>query len=241
MRSFTLSLAILVLAGGIRQSVAQQPTAKPVVKPPHVERAEPMEMPSTAEILKRAAAAYSKVKSFRAEFVQKRENPLLGSTSTNRGSIYQKRPDRFLMKFTQPAGDVIVSDGRYFWVYYPSADKRQVLRAPASADASSGVDLFAQFVGDPERRFAATFHGIETANGRSAYVLTLVPRGDAQYKSLKVWLDTKDFMARHFILTEYNGVVQEFTLSNLRINPVLNNDLFRFMPPPNARIVEQPV
>ncbi len=221
------------------QPAQTAPPAIPARRPPLVESAEALQAPTTAQILTRASATYKKVQSLRANFLQKRQNPLLGSTTISRGTLYQKRPDRFLMKFSEPAGDVIVSDGRYFWIYYPSADRRQVLRAPASQDAAGGVDLQAQFLGDPVRRFQSTFHGIETVNGRSAYVLTLVPRTNPGYKSLKVWIDTKDALARRFILTENNGLVQEFTLSNLSINPVLANDLFRFTPPADARIIER--
>lgn len=195
---------------------------------------------SGAAVLKRASSAYTNIKSLQANFVNKRDNPLLGSTSTYRGTLYQKRPDRFLMKFSDPAGDVIVSDGRYFWLYYPSADRRQVLRAPAQTGAAGGVDLQAQFLGDPLTRFTHTYHGRETIGGRSTHVLTLIPRQNQGYKSLKVWIDAKDALVRRFVLTENNGLVQEFTLSSLVVNPALNNDLFVFKPPADARIIERP-
>jgi outer membrane lipoprotein carrier protein len=191
-------------------------------------------------ILKRAATAYANVNSLKADFVNQRDNPLLGSKSTYRGTLYQKRPDRFLMKFSDPAGDVIVSDGRYFWLYYPSADRRQVLRAPAQTGAAGGVDLQAQFLGDPLTRFTHTYHGTETIGGRRTHVLTLVPRRNMGYRSLKVWIDDRDALVRKFILTENNGLVQEFTLSGLVVNPALSNDLFTFTPPADARVIESP-
>jgi outer membrane lipoprotein-sorting protein len=194
----------------------------------------------SAAVLRRASTAYTNVKSLRADFVQKRDNPLLGSTTTSRGTIYQKQPDRFLMQFSDPAGDVIVSDGEHFWLYYPSADRRQVLRAPAAQGGAGGVDLQAQFLGDPLKRFTPTYHGTETLSGRNAHVITLVPRENVGYQSLKVWVDAKDAMVRRFVLTENNGLVQEFQLSNLAINPALSNDLFRFTPPADARIVDRP-
>ena len=195
---------------------------------------------SGAAVLRRAATAYKNVSSMRADFVNKRDNPLLSSTSTYRGTLYQKRPDKFLMKFSDPAGDMIVSDGRYFWLYYPSADRRQVLRAPAQTGAAGGVDLQAQFLGDPLTRFTHTYHGQQSVGGRSTHVLTLVPRQNAGYKSLKVWIDAKDALVRRFVLTENNGLVQEFALSGLVVNPSLSNDLFVFKPPADARIIERP-
>ena len=190
-----------------------------------------------AAILRRAASAYANVRSMKADFTQWQENPLLGKRTNSRGTVYQRRPDKLLLKWSQPAGDVIVSDGQFFWIYYPSVDARQVLKS-AGGDAG-GLDLFAQFIGDPTRRFNYTMHGTETVNGRSTRVFTLVPKEDAGYKSLKVWLDTQDNLARRFELTGENGVVQHYDLLNLEVNPTLSDALFRFTPPKDARIVER--
>jgi chaperone LolA len=192
-----------------------------------------------AAILKRSAAAYAKVKSMRADFVQLRQNPLLGSNTTSRGTLYQRTPDRFALKFSQPAGDVIMADGRYFWVYYPSVERRQVIRAPATAAGAGAVDLHAQFIGDPVRRFRYRLEGTQKINGRSVHVLTLTPRADAGYQSLKVWIDAADALVRRFQITEPTGAVVEFQLSNVVINPTLGNDVFKFTPPANATIIER--
>jgi outer membrane lipoprotein carrier protein len=202
------------------------------------EPAEDAQEPAT--ILKRASTAYTNMKSMRANFVQRRENPLLGSSMTSRGRLFQRKPDRFLLKFTEPDGDVIVSDGRYFWLYYPSIDSKQVLRSPTSEDGAGAVDLQAQFIGDPLRRFTHKSEGRETFNGRSTHVLTLTPRDkNAGYRTLKVWIDAQDYLVRRFLITEQTGALVEFQLTNLVVNPTLPDEIFRFTPPPGARVVER--
>src|SRR5687767_11443678 len=197
-----------------------KPTVVPVAPTPAAETP-PEQAQDAAALLKRAAAAYGSVKSMKADFTQSQENPLLGRRTSSRGTVYQRRPDRFLMKFSQPAGDVIVSDGEYFWMYYPSNDAKQVMRSRAAQ--AGGLDLLAQFVGDPTRRFTWTDHGAETVGGRATRVLTLVPRENAGYKSLKVWVDTRDFLVRRFELTTMNGVIQHFDLQNLETNVELGD------------------
>ena len=192
-----------------------------------------------ATVLKRASAAYTNMRSMRADFVQRRQNPLLGSDNTSRGTLYQRKPDRFLMKFSDPAGDVIVGDGKYFWLYYPSVDPKQVLRSPAADADAGGVDLQAQFIGDPLRRFRYTYHGRQNVGGRPAHVLTLVPRQDLGYQTLKVWIDAADHLVRRFQITEQTGAVVEFQLNNLELNAQLGDNLFRFTPPAGARVVER--
>jgi outer membrane lipoprotein carrier protein len=190
-----------------------------------------------AAVLRRASAAYENVRSLQASFVMQFNNPLLRQQTTSRGMLYQQRPDRIALRFTDPDGDVILSDGDHFYIYQPSIDANQATQTPASPGGGGGVDLQAQFVGNPTERFAYTLHGRENVGGRPADVMSLVPRARAEYRALKVWFDTRDSLARRFEITEHNGSVRRFDLSALQVNAAIPADVFRFTPPANVRIV----
>ncbi len=192
---------------------------------------------STNAILTRAAEAYAAVRTLRADFEQSTENPVLRRTTTSRGTIFQARPDRFLMRFSQPEGDRIVADGQYIWVYYPSIDAQQVIRMRAGAGGAGGVDLQAQFLGDPTTRFDATHQGVESVGGRAADVLVLTPRSAGNFRTLKVWVDQRDHLVRRFEITEHNGVIRRFLLRNLTPGADVEDSLFRFTPPEGAHVV----
>lgn len=191
------------------------------------------------ELLDQAVATYQDVHSLRAEFTQELTNPLLGTHTESSGTLFQREPDGFLMRFSKPAGDVIVSDGRYFWLYYPSVDAKQVIRSPTDVSGRPGVDLQAQFIGDPEQRFEATYDGNATLNGRKTDILTLVPREAAGYKSMKVWIDAQDHLVRQFEITDTQDVVRHIELRDIVVNLTLPDSLFRFTPPPGARIIDR--
>jgi outer membrane lipoprotein carrier protein len=221
--------------GGASTPAGQAPGPAPAAPPPPP-LAQAGQDAGTAEILRATARRYEQVRSLSAEFEQEMRNPLLGNVVRSRGTLFQRQPDRFLMRFSDPDGDVIVSDGEHFWLYYPSVDARQVIRAPRGPQ---GLDLHAQFIGDPVRRFDATNHGREAVRGRPAHVLTLVPREPLGYRTLKVWIDAEDHLVRRFELTEDNGNLRRFELSNVQINPTLRDDLFRFTPPPGAQVIQR--
>lgn len=224
---------------------AEQPRRSEPAPPPAA--ATPARAPETgpgqqdegARVLRAAAAVYENIRSMQADFTMFVENPLLRSKTTSRGTLYQRRPDRILLRFSEPAGDIIVGDGTYFWIYYPSSDPQQVFRAPASQAGQGGVDLQAQFVGDPVTRFDYTLHAQESVAGRPAHVLTLRPKSGADYASLKVWIDARDSLVRRFEITEHNSAVRRFDLDGLQTNVTLNDALFRFTPPAGVRVVER--
>lgn len=193
--------------------------------------------PSASAILRRAERTYAGVRSMQADFVQRVTVPLLDQTQRSRGTLFHRRPDRFLMRFSDPQGDVIVADGRHLWMYYPSADAKQVLRTTL-AEAGSTVDLQQEFLSDTDRRFSVTHEGVETVGGRPADRLRLIPREPSQYLRVTIWVDREDSMVRRFEMVEQNESVRTLELSNLRPNVSLPDELFRFTPPAGAEVFD---
>jgi outer membrane lipoprotein carrier protein len=198
----------------------------------------PAEQDRAAEILRRVEQAANGVRSLEADFTQSLTIPLLNQTQRGSGKLYQRKPDRFLMRFSDPAGDVMVADGRHFWLYYPSSDPRQVIRTSIAAGGEA-VDLQQQFLSNPNQRFVPTLNGEETVAGRAAYVMTLVPRQRSPYKVLRIWVDKQDYLVRRFEMTEENDSVRRVELRNLRTNHTLSDALFTFTPPAGAQVFDQ--
>jgi outer membrane lipoprotein carrier protein len=191
-----------------------------------------------AEILTRAEQAARGIRSLEADFTQTLNVPLLNTTQRSTGKLYQRKPDRFLMRFSDPEGDVIVADGRHFWLYYPSTDRTQVIRT-SIAEGGEAVDLQQQFLSNPNQRFVATLVGEESVGGQQTHVLTLVPRGASAYRILKVWIDKDDHLVRRFEMTEENNSVRTVEMRNLRTNHALPDNLFTFTPPTGAQVFDQ--
>jgi outer membrane lipoprotein carrier protein len=234
--------------GGVASPRSPEATPPPAPGQPPAAQQPPAPAPSAVQpaptadgtrILQAASDAYAEVRTLRAEFTMRTENPLLRTAVSSAGTLYQQRPDRIALRFTDPAGDVIIGDGQHIWVYYPSVDDRQVIRSPAGAGGAGGVDLQAQFLGDPVRRFDHTLHGTELVGGRQAHLMTLVPREPLGYSRLRVWIDTRDRLVRRFEITEQNGAVRLVELANLQTNVAVPAEVFRFTPPANARVIDR--
>lgn len=220
-------------APAVIQAAASAP-APAAPAPPAAETAT-----DATSVLARAEKAYDAVRSLQADFVQDLTVPLLDQTQRSRGTMYHRRPDRFLMKFSDPAGDVVVADGKYLWLYYPSTDRKQVIRTTLEAGGHE-VDLQREFLSNPTARFRATLDGTESVGGRSADLLTLLPRqSSSPYRKIRLWVDRRDALVRRFEITEQNGTVRRLELRNLQANVTLPDRLFTFAPPAGAQVFQQ--
>lgn len=193
---------------------------------------------SPAVTVDKAVAAWAKVTSLRATFEQSVTNPLTGSAETARGEYQQQGRSRISVRFTDPAGDRIVADGKTMWLYLPSTTPGQVIRTRPGNGGT--VDFTAQFLDSPKTRYTITDAGRGTVDGRSARALTLVPKkGKTPFARAKVWVDDKDGLIRQFEVVDANGLTRKVRLVAMRVNAPVDASAFRFTPPKGVRVVEQ--
>ena len=187
-------------------------------------------------ILERASERYARTTSLCADFTQHLSVPLLGEERSGRGRLCQERPDRFAMRFTEPAGDAVVVDGTWVWIYYASQDTKQVLRFPV-ASSPGGFDLHREFLDRPGEKYVATREALEKLGGRDAWRIRLVPRQAASYQSAVVWIDAADFTLRQVRVEEENGSVRTVTLTRVELGAKAPAGWFTFTPPPGAQVI----
>ena len=193
---------------------------------------------SAGATMDRAAAAYSRLGSMRAEFRQTLTNPLTGSTQTTSGVILRKKPNLLSIDFE--SGDRVAADGSTLWLYLPSSVPGQVVRMPYSGDNASAVDPADQFLNSPRTRFTVSSAGSATVDGRRTHAIMLVPkRANAGFTSAKVWIDDSDSSIRQFDLETANGLRRHVVITRFTANPDLSRSSFRFAVPKGVKIVDQ--
>ena len=192
------------------------------------------------QTIDRAVVAWQAAKTVRASFEQTLTNPLTGSDVTARGEFQQEGRNRIDIRFTDPAGDRIVADGKVLWIYLPSTTPGQVIRSTLAQGANS-VDLTGQFLTSPRTKFNISSAGTMSVSGRPAHGLTLVPKreGSQPFTKATVWVDDRDGLVRQFEVTDQNGVTRRVRLTAIRVNAPADAGAFRFSPPRGAKIVQQ--
>ena len=188
----------------------------------------------------RAVAAWRKVRTARASFVQTLTNPLVGSSATSSGEFVQSRPDKLSIRFAD-GGDRIVSDGRWVWLYLPSSTPGQVIKRSALDDAQVPIDLTGQFLTAPQRRYDIVDAGSDAVDGAPAHAFTLTPKKgqSAPFTRAKVWILDRDATIRQFETVEPSGVTRRVRLTSLQLNAPVAASTFTFQVPKGVRVVDQ--
>jgi outer membrane lipoprotein carrier protein len=216
----------LVLAGALLLPAAHA-GARPVSRAPQ------------SDLLDRAVAAWTKVRTARATFQQTIVNPLTGRTLEASGEYQQQRPGKLSVRFEEPERDRIVADGKYVWLYLPSSAPGQVIRTPLGANGTGTVDLSAQFLTAPRSRFTVTETGPQTVSGRPAHGYLLVPKSaeGAPFKKAVVYVDDADATIRQFTVTEKSGMERTVRLTSFKTNVPVDASAFVFTVPEGTRVV----
>jgi len=189
-------------------------------------------------IIDRAASAYNRLNSMRAEFQQTLTNPLTGTTQTTSGEILRRTPNLMTINFNN--GDRVAADGTTLWVYLPSSVPGQVIRMPYNSGNAGVVDPADQFLNSPRTRYTVTSAGTAIVGGRKTHALTLVPkRENSAFTRAKVWIDDTDFSIRQFEVESANGLKRQVVVTSFTANPDIERSKFRFTPPKGAKIVDQ--
>ena len=196
--------------------------------------------PTPAQVIDRASKAFSAAKTVRATFEQTLANPATGSESKATGELVLQQPNRVSVRFTQPAGDRVVGDGTWLWVYLPSAAPNQVVKLPAKGKGVTGVDVIGDLLTQPRSKYAVTSGGTATVGGRATHVVTLTPKTDGQpVDRARVWVDDADAAVRQIELTDANGLVRTLRMTSWTLDGTVPASTFKFEVPAGVRVVDR--
>jgi len=188
-------------------------------------------------IAARADQALAALTSLQADFVQRVENPVLEKTEIGHGTLYYRAPGQYRIEYRYPAGDVVVDDGTWTWIYLPSSQPGQVIRQPA--DGSGGANPLT-YLRDLRSMYAVTLVGSESVSGELSDHLALAPRAEeAPFAEVDVWVGRQTRLVRQIRTLTPDGVEKSYTFTALARGVTIPETRFRFTPPRDVEIYDQ--
>jgi outer membrane lipoprotein carrier protein len=194
---------------------------------------------SPGATIDRASRAFKAAGTVRATFEQTLNNPLTGNQSKSTGELSLAQPGKLALKFAG-ASDRVVADGKWLWVYLPSAAPGQVLKLPASAKSGMGLDVIDDLLTNPRNNFDVADGGAATLDGRATHAVVLTPKRDGQgISKARVWVDDENGALRQLVLTQETGLERTWRITSWTPNAKLAKGTFSFDVPSGVRVVDQ--
>jgi len=207
--------------------------------------------PSTAPITipliaQRFAETDAKINTLKTSFRQSVRMEGSDVVQTVEGDLSFKKPDLLRLTHRIPEPQTIVSDGTWLWVYRTSTN--QVIQSKLDAWRKSeplaqGLLDFGKSA-DLLSRYDTSIATISApgADGQRIFTLTLKPKGvkkgDEEF-TLQLKASTKDFFPYEATLTVGRASIRS-VFENVRLNPELPEDTFKFTPPADADLFKSP-
>ena len=186
------------------------------------------------EILGAVRKKYETIRDAELRFTQHTRFPQSSLEQRAKGTLYLKKEHKYRIETDD---QTVVTDGETVWSY--SAANRQVLidRFKPSDRSFSPERILGGGGGAEE--YTATVRGREKAGGTECIVLKLIPRGEGSLlSSLRLWVDPSDWLIRVAELTDVNGKVTTYSVSDIKLNPGLSDSRFVMQIPEGAEVVD---
>ncbi len=186
------------------------------------------------EVIKKVRKRYEKLKRFSADFEQTFEWKLAEETHTFKGKLYLKKPNRFRLETDT---QTVVSDAKQVWTYI-YANEQVIL---TSYSELRGMPKWEDLLFEYGEDYGARYVALEKVGDKKYHLVELIPRKqdkNADVAQMKVWVDPKEWVALKVAYVDSNGDETTYRLSNVAINPKMDDALFSFQVPEGVEVVD---
>jgi len=226
--AFWLPTAAAAVLASALTAAAQNPPAAQSVPSPEAR-------PPAADVAAALQRKYDSIKDFSASFTQTYEGGVLRrKASSERGTVYVKKPGKMRWDYTSPEKKLFVSDGQTMFLYFPT--DRQVMKNPVpQQDQATSAVLFLMGKGDIVRDFNVRWG---EGTGDTTYRLRLDPKTrQAEYDWLEVVADRRTLQIAGLTAADAQGGRSSFAFSNFKENVGLADKMFQFTIPRGTEVI----
>jgi outer membrane lipoprotein carrier protein len=150
------------------------------------------------------------------------------------GELTLRKPERMYWNYTAPAGKFFLSDGKDVYLYTPDTNQVQKTKLKASDDMRAPL---AFLLGKLD--FGKEFRDFNLkAEGANFVIAAKAKTDQLQYDKIEM-LITPDYEIRRLMVNMQDQSVLTFQFENERLNPAVNDALFKFQKPQGATVVDE--
>jgi len=148
------------------------------------------------------------------------------------GELTLRKPGRMRWDYTTPQGKVFLSDGKDVYLYTPNTHRVETTKLKASDDMHAPL---AFLLGKLD--FSKEFRDFEVKPDGANYIVTAKAKTDKlPYEKVEM-LVTPDYQIQRLVVNGQDQSILAFQFAQEKINPVVNDNRFKFQMPAGATLV----
>jgi len=188
--------------------------------------------PALDTLLKGVETRYNKAKTLQVQF-QEDYTPPSRPKRTESGVLKLRKPGRMRWDYDQPKGKLFISDGKYLYLYTPSENKAEKMKLQASEDMRAPL---AFLLG--KLNFEKEFRNVKAVPEGLDQRITAEPKSDNLPYSNVEFVVAPDQHIQMVKVVGFDHSIIEFHFDQEKMDPPLDDKLFKFELPKGAQLVE---
>ena len=184
-------------------------------------------------LLKGVEQHYNRAKTLQVHFVE--SYTVQGrARKSESGELTLRKPGRMRWDYTAPSGKLFISDGKDVYLYTPEAHRVEKTKLKASDDMRAPL---AFLLGKLD--FAKDFRDFEVKPEGTQYLITAKAKNDSfPYEKVQM-LVTPDYQIQRLVINLQSQSLLTFDLDGEKLNPAVDDALFKFQMPAGATVVAE--
>jgi outer membrane lipoprotein carrier protein len=184
-------------------------------------------------IFKGVETRYNRAQTLQVTFHESYTAPQRPRT-TESGTLRLRKPGRMRWDYTDPAGKLVLSDGKNLYLYTPSNKQAEKMKMKESEDMR--VPL-AFLLG--KLNFSKDFKDFETRQEGSDTWIVAKPKSDNLPYTTVQFAVGADYQIHRVQVTGYDQSIIDFTFEQEKLNPSMDGKIFQFQLPAGAKLAEE--
>ena len=172
---------------------------------------------------------YNRAKTLELSFTE--TYTLHGQKKMAKGELYLRKPGRMRWQYSEPAGELFVSDGKFLYSYIPGQQQAEKNSMKATEDMRAPLAFLLGHL-----KFTNDFRDFQSHPESGGLAISAVPKSDKlPYSQVSFLVAPDDSIKR---LTVTGDAVLEYSFENEKMGLPLSDKLFQFQPPAGVPLVD---
>ncbi len=182
---------------------------------------------------------YDNITTFKADFTQYSFFKAVNQVQKFSGTLYLKKPDKMKWDYISPEQQIIMSNGKKMWYYYPADNQVNIGTLSKSSKQKNLIFMLLDGIKKVENEFNLKL--IKGKEDKKFYYLQLTPKKpNTLFDKIILTIGKDNFNITTSHVFYLSGDIAKIIFKKVFLNIELNDNFFNFKLPPGVEVFKIP-